>query len=248
MMSLRRAAMALMVSVSLALPSLLPRWAAAEVVVRWGNNGEVTTMDPHGAFSTANAALLGNIYETLVRLDRNLKFEPALATSWAVVAPDHYRFIIRKGVRFHDGTLMTPRDVVASLRRASLPKSPYASVTHMIKEVVPYGEDAVDVMLRGPYPVLINDIAGISILSEDWMRTHDALEPADPAHGKNGVHQHEHERHRPVPAGVAPAGQHDGAGAFPRLVGQAGAQSGPRGVPADCQRCDPGRGAAVRPA
>ena len=32
--------------------------------------------------------------------------------------------------------------------------------------------------------MLINDIAGISILSEDWMTAHNALEPADPTWGK----------------------------------------------------------------
>lgn len=157
----------------------LPCMAQAQTVLRWGNNGEVSTMDPHGAFSTANAALLGNIYEGLVRHDRDLRFEPALATSWDVVAPDHYRFRIRRGVRFHDGTPMTAADVVASLRRASLPNSPYASVTHMIREVRQQGDDTVDVLLRGPYPVLINDLAGVSILSEAWMRRHDALEPVD---------------------------------------------------------------------
>lgn len=165
----------LAVAALLALPGLV----RAENVLRWGNNGEVSTMDPHGAFSTANAALLGNIYEGLVRHDRNLKFEPALATAWTVLAPDHYRFTIRRGVHFHDGTPMTPADVVASLRRASLPNSPYASVTHMIREVRQGGDDTVDVLLRGPYPVLINDLAGVSILSEAWMQKHDALAPVD---------------------------------------------------------------------
>ena len=38
----------------------VPLVAEAQTV-RWGNNGEISTMDPHGAFSTANAAVLGNI-------------------------------------------------------------------------------------------------------------------------------------------------------------------------------------------
>ncbi|MBP0495155.1 ABC transporter substrate-binding protein [Roseomonas indoligenes] len=160
--------------------------AEAQTTIRWGNNGEVTTMDPHGVFSTANAALLGNIYDSLVRLDRNLVFQPGLATAWVAVAPDHYRFTIRQGVRFHDGTPMTAADVVASIRRASVPNSPYASVTHMIREVQQSGPDTVDVLLRGPYPVLINDLAGISILSEAWMKAHDALLPTDPARGTAG--------------------------------------------------------------
>lgn len=167
-----------------ALALLIAPVMAEAQTVRWGNNGEISTMDPHGAFSTANAAVLGNIYETLIRLDRDLKFEPGLATGWEVLAPDHYRFAIRQGVRFHDGTPMTAADVVASLRRASVPNSPYAAVTHMIREVAQSGDWTVDVLLRGPYPVLINDLAGISILSEAWMTRHDALLPADPARGR----------------------------------------------------------------
>jgi peptide/nickel transport system substrate-binding protein len=157
---------------------------AQERVLRWGNNGEVSTMDPHGAFSTANASLLSNIYESLVRHDRNLKLEPALATSWQTIAPDHWRFNIRKGVVFHDGTPLTGRDVVASLKRASLPNSPYLSATAMIREAVLVDEFTVDVFLRGPYPVLLNDLSGVGILSERWMTENNALEPADPANGK----------------------------------------------------------------
>lgn len=157
---------------------------APSKTLRWGNNGEVSTMDPHGAFSTANASLLGNIYETLVRHDRNLKFEPALATSWKIIAPDHWRFFIRSGVRFHNGAALTGQDVVASLRRASLPDSPYLSVTHMIKSVELVDDMTVDVMLRGPYPVLLNDLAGVSILNERWMEENNALTPSDPAKGR----------------------------------------------------------------
>jgi peptide/nickel transport system substrate-binding protein len=165
----------------------LPQGAAAQGgTVRWGNNGEVSTMDPHGAFSTANAALLGNIYESLVRHDRNLRFEPALATGWTVMAPDHWRFAIRRGVVFHDGSPLTAADVVASLRRASVPNSPYAAVTHMIREVVQVDDATVDILLRGPYPVLINDLSGIAILSERWMAANDASLPTDPARGRSG--------------------------------------------------------------
>jgi peptide/nickel transport system substrate-binding protein len=171
-------------AVTLALASLTVGAMAQSKVLRWGNNGEISTMDPHGAFSTANASLLGNIYESLVRHDRNLKFEPALATSWKVIAPDHWRFFIRPGVHFHDGAPLTGRDVVASLKRASLPDSPYLSATHMIKDAVLVDDMTVDVLLKGPYPVLLNDLAGVSILSAPWLEKHDAFEPSDPAKGR----------------------------------------------------------------
>jgi peptide/nickel transport system substrate-binding protein len=169
---------------ALSLSLLAPSSYAQEKVLRWGNNGEVSTMDPHGAFSTADASLLGNIYESLVRRDQNLNFQPALATSWQTIAPDHWRFNIRKGVRFHDGTPLTGRDIVASLKRASLPNSPYLSATAMIRDTVLVDDFTVDVLLRGAYPVLLNDLSGVGILSERWMTANNALEPADPAKGR----------------------------------------------------------------
>ena len=157
---------------------------AQEKVLRWGNNGEISTMDPHGAFSTANASLLFNIYEPLIRHDRNLKLEPALATAWQIVAPDLWRFTIRQGVKFHDRTPLMGRDVVASLKRAAAPNSPYLSATSMIKDVILVDDFTVDVKLHGPYPVLLNDLSGVGILSEKWMTENNTLEAADPAKGK----------------------------------------------------------------
>lgn len=157
---------------------------AQQRVLRWANNGEISTMDPHGAFSTANASLLGNIYEPLVRQDRDLKLEPALATSWKAITPQQWRFTIRQGVKFHDGSALTAEDVVQSLKRASSPESPYLSATHMISDAVKVDDFTVDVLLRGPYPILINDLSGVGILSAEWMQKHNAFLPADPAKGR----------------------------------------------------------------
>jgi peptide/nickel transport system substrate-binding protein len=55
----------------------------------------------------------------------------------------------------------------------------------MILEVTQAGADKVDIKLRGPDPTLLNNLAGVSILSEAWMRANDALEPADPARGRS---------------------------------------------------------------
>lgn len=48
--------------------------------------------------------LNANIFESLVRMNENYEIEPALATSWEFKAPNTWRFELRKGVTFHDGT------------------------------------------------------------------------------------------------------------------------------------------------
>ncbi|MBB1251795.1 ABC transporter substrate-binding protein [Streptomyces sp. OF3] len=57
--------------------------------------------------------------ETLVTLDANGEPQPALAEKWRWSDARTWTFVIRSGVRFHDGTPLTAKDVVRSLRRAA---------------------------------------------------------------------------------------------------------------------------------
>ncbi|WP_295775387.1 ABC transporter substrate-binding protein [uncultured Microbacterium sp.] len=57
--------------------------------------------------------------ETLVVLDDDAVAQPALATAWTQTADTTWRFEIRDGVRFHDGTALTADAVVGSLQRAA---------------------------------------------------------------------------------------------------------------------------------
>ena len=57
--------------------------------------------------------------ETLVVLDDDAVARPSLSTSWEQVDATTWRFQIRSGVRFHDGTALTPDAVVRSLQRAA---------------------------------------------------------------------------------------------------------------------------------
>ncbi|MGA3344473.1 MAG: ABC transporter substrate-binding protein [Terracidiphilus sp.] len=74
------------------------------------------------------------IFDGLVARDANFQFAPALAESWEQPDPLTLVFHLRKGVRFHDGRLLTSRDVawsVDSIRTGQVisPKTAaYASV------------------------------------------------------------------------------------------------------------------------
>jgi peptide/nickel transport system substrate-binding protein len=58
------------------------------------------------------------IYERLIHLDENYQLKPSLAERWELL-PDgrKWRFYLRKGVTFHDGSPFTAKDVVASFDR-----------------------------------------------------------------------------------------------------------------------------------
>ncbi|WP_339110133.1 ABC transporter substrate-binding protein [Thioclava sp. GXIMD4216] len=57
--------------------------------------------------------------ETLVRLDAEGTPQPLLATGWTRLDARTWRFAIRQGVTFHDGTDLTPERVAAALQAAT---------------------------------------------------------------------------------------------------------------------------------
>ncbi|MDQ1128216.1 ABC transporter substrate-binding protein [Microbacterium sp. SORGH_AS_0888] len=57
--------------------------------------------------------------ETLVTLDDDATAQPSLATSWTRIDDTSWRFAIRPGVTFHDGTTLTADAVVNALQQAA---------------------------------------------------------------------------------------------------------------------------------
>src|SRR4051794_24262725 len=75
---------------------------AADTVVI-AQAADAYSMDPakHSAYPTAN--ILFNIFDPLVTLGADGKFQPALALSWSNPDPNTWRFKLREGIKFHNG-------------------------------------------------------------------------------------------------------------------------------------------------
>jgi ABC-type transport system substrate-binding protein len=75
-----------------------------------------TELDP--ASPDSFIFLSEQIYDGLVRLDKNLHVEPALAEYWEISSDKKiYTFFLRRGVKFHHGKELTADDVKFSLER-----------------------------------------------------------------------------------------------------------------------------------
>ena len=145
---------------------------------RWANDGDPTTMDPQARSDLFVSSFDFNMYETLVRRDRNLRLEPALATEWANINPTTWRFKLRHAVTFHDGTPLTVEDVLFSYQRAVAPGSDLIAQLSAVKEVKKIDEDTVDFITDGPAPILPNYLASIAIMSKAWCAAHNTLRAA----------------------------------------------------------------------
>ena len=86
-------------------------------------------MDPHAQNEGLTISIMNQIYEALIRRDKDWKLAPELAVSWTTVSPTVWRFNLRSGVKFQDGKPFTADDVVFSVNRAMAPTSNFKSIS-----------------------------------------------------------------------------------------------------------------------
>ncbi|GGA26537.1 ABC transporter substrate-binding protein [Neptunicoccus cionae] len=164
---------------------LLATTSTAETV-RWGAPRDIVSLDPYSYGDSYTINFLNNIYEGLVRYNRDLEIEPALATSWEVVSPTTWRFTLREGVKFHDGADFTAEDVMASLLRVTDETSPLKGNLPAYKSAKVVDDYTIDIELNGAYPLLLNDLTNIHIFDKGWLVANNAEKPTDVSAGIEG--------------------------------------------------------------
>ena len=158
--------------------SLCAFTASAETF-RWASNTDPQTMDPHAVNSAPVLSFLNNIYEGLVRRDKNMSITPSLATSWELLTEeDGWRFNLREGVTFQDGASFTAEDVLFSYERASSEAADVRSWFAPVTEVRVIDDYTVDFITNSPNPLFPDSIANFMILDKDWAESNDAEQPA----------------------------------------------------------------------
>lgn len=155
--------LALIAAASLAL--LQPASAAT---LRVAGANDILTFDPHAQNHQTTLTYQQMVYEALVRYDENYEVEPALATSWEFLSPTQLRFKLRQGVKFHDGSPLTADDVVFSITRVMTPPSNLTAYVQSVKEVQKVDDETVDLILKGPSPVVLRELTDARIMNKAW--------------------------------------------------------------------------------
>ena len=144
---------------------------------RWANDGDVGAMDPDTRQETVQLSFLSNIYEPLVRRDRNLQLEPALAVKWEQTSPTVWRFHLRPNVKWQDGSPFTADDVVFSLQRILTKSSVMRAPMSPVKEARKVDDLTVDFETNQPDPIFLQEQTNFLIMSKAWCEAHHATEP-----------------------------------------------------------------------
>lgn len=146
---------------------------------RWANDGDANSMDPYARSETFLLTFDQNFYDPLVRRDKDLKLQPALAVSWEQPDPLTWRFHLRHGVKFHGGEPFTAADVIFSYQRATTPASQINAYFQAVKEVKKIDDYTVDFVTKFPDPIFVQDLTNWVIMSKAWCEAHNAVHTAD---------------------------------------------------------------------
>jgi len=130
--------------------------ATAEAkALRMAYDADPTSLYPHEQLASATLQLSHLTFDPLLRFRKDLTLEPRLATSWEKIDDRTTRFHLREGVHFHSGHTLSAEDVVWTFNR--LKKSPdFKALFEPFTEAKAVDNFTVDLIARGPYPLVLN--------------------------------------------------------------------------------------------
>ena len=160
---------------------------ASAQTIRVANQGDAPSMDPHVLNESLQLSLTGNVYEPLVGRNKDLRLAPALAVAWRMQAPTVWRFELRRGVRFHDGTPFSADDAVFSLRRAQGEGSGLKNYLSDVRQVRKIDVHTIEVETRAPSLLLPDALSHVYMVSRRWSESLGAARPDTALQRANGT-------------------------------------------------------------
>jgi peptide/nickel transport system substrate-binding protein len=97
------------------------------------------------------------ILDTLIKLDYDMNLVPGLATGWERVSPTLWRFTLREGVTFHDGTVLDAAAAKNSLERV-VALLPYAADLLGIASIEAKDALVLEIETEEPFAALANQL------------------------------------------------------------------------------------------
>jgi len=147
--------------------------AAHAETFRYAGTTPALTMDPHATNDFVTTAIFRQVYDSLTGLNLDMDTVPGLASTWEYTGENTWRFSLREGVLFHDGTPMTGEDVAFSVMRAKESRF-YTALFGGITEVVVVDPLTVDVISTNPDPILPRKMSRMFIMSKTWAEANEA--------------------------------------------------------------------------
>ncbi|NBB98909.1 MAG: hypothetical protein GVY34_12245 [Alphaproteobacteria bacterium] len=174
---------------SCAAAALLPLGAAMAQDIGGGGelvvvaNASPQSMQAQTAYKEVNAIGIRNVIEQLTTLDPETgELIPMLATSWEQVEPTRWRFQLREGVTFHDGTPFNAKAAAVGMNWVWDPENAYSIREMRGPELTAMAADeyVLDIVTEAPDPLLPRRVYFAGLTSAEQILNDPASHDATP--------------------------------------------------------------------
>jgi peptide/nickel transport system substrate-binding protein len=137
--------------------------ATAESVLRVIPHADLRNIDPiwTTAYITRNHSYL--VMDTLFAMDENLQPQPQMVDTWTVSDDQKtWTFVLRDGLKWHDGNPVTAEDCIASLKRWGARDGMGQQLLGVIDDFEAPDDKTIVMRLKEPYGLVLESIGKIS--------------------------------------------------------------------------------------
>ena len=157
-------------------------------VLRVVPQAEPQVFDPHQSGVNATQENAALIYDTLFSWDADMVPRPQMVDTWSKSDDGLlYSFTLRPGLKFHDLSPVTSRDVVATLRRLLVRDTQNQLLAGLVAEIATKDERSFTLRLKAPFGYVDFLLCGSNGVMGGIMREQDALtDPFTPIKSRIG--------------------------------------------------------------
>jgi peptide/nickel transport system substrate-binding protein len=149
--------------------------AYGDVLVE-GTIADPSILNPVLASDSASSDVTGLIFNSMLKYDKDLNLEGELAESWEISADGKIiTFVLKKGIKWHDGHPLTAHDVDFTLRTFLDPKVKTAYRSNYVDIVKAKAIDDVTfkVWYKKPFAPSLEKMGGMPILPKHLLKGRD---------------------------------------------------------------------------
>jgi peptide/nickel transport system substrate-binding protein len=138
----------------------VPKFVGAQSgqkVARMVPHGDLRVLDPIWTTANMTAYHGAMIYDTLFGIDANFNPQPQMVGRWEVSQDRKtYTFELRPGLKWHDGTPVTSKDCVASIRRWQAKDGGGQHLFQRVVDLPVVDDKTFKIVLKEPYGLLLD--------------------------------------------------------------------------------------------
>jgi peptide/nickel transport system substrate-binding protein len=136
-----------------------------------GHTEDLGTLDPHRQMRATNAMIARHHFEALTEMTADGRIAPCLAERWEPLGEAGWRFHLRRGVTFHDGSQFDAGDVLATferIRRGPAAGGPFAAFLNAVDHIDSPDPFTLELGTAAVSPLLPVDLSNVRIIHRSF--------------------------------------------------------------------------------